>query len=194
MWLSQVTAPAETPVTLSEAKAHLRVLNVSQDALITALIEAATTHLEGRHGILGRALVTQTWDTRIDRFPWQARGRLELPLPPLQTVTWIKYIDDVGAEQTLATDQYAVDPQHLIGCVRPAYGKQWPTTLCDEGAVRIRFVAGYGAASAVPRPIKQAILLLVGHWWVHREAVGDAGGPMALAVEALTSPFRMHVS
>ena len=192
MWLSLAT-PAETPpVTLAEAKAHLRVLASDQDGLISVLVMAATAHLEGRNGILGRALVTQTWDMRIDCFPRRHAGRIELPMPPLQSVTWIKYLDGEGVEQTLANTEYTVDAQHMIGRVRPAYGKQWPVALDDEGAVRIRFVAGYGAADVVPVPIKQAILLLVGHWWINREAVGQAGGPHALAVEALTSPYRIH--
>jgi len=126
---------------------------------------------------------------RIDCFPWR---RIELPMPPLQSVTSLKYIDDAGVEQTMPTADYVVDAQHMIGRIRPAHGTQWPSTLDDEGAVRITFVAGYGAAGAVPQPIKQAILLLVGHWWINREAVGEAGGPHALAVEALTQPFRVH--
>jgi len=189
MWLSLASAPAEQPVTLDEAKKHLRVLNTAEDTLISALVMAATAHLEGRSGILGRALVTQTWEMRIDCFPWR---RIELPMPPLQSVTSLKYIDDAGVEQTMPTADYVVDAQHMIGRIRPAHGTQWPSTLDDEGAVRITFVAGYGAAGAVPQPIKQAILLLVGHWWINREAVGEAGGPHALAVEALTQPFRVH--
>lgn len=192
MWLAHVTPPAEMPVTLDEAKRHLRVLNNAEDTLITALIAAATQHLEGRGGILGRALVTQTWDMRIDAFPRSHKGRIELPMPPLQSVTWIKYVDAAGAEVTLPAERYVVDAQHMIGRVRPAYGTQWPSALDDEGAVRIRFVAGYGAAGAVPDPIKQAILLLVGHWWINREAVGEARGAHALAVEALTQPYRIH--
>lgn len=192
MWLAPVTPPAEMPVTLAEAKDHLRVLTGAEDGLITGLVAAATQHLEGRSGILGRALVTQTWDMRLDCFPRRVGGRIELPMPPLQSVTWIKYIDGNGDEVELPTSEYVVDAQHMIGRVRPAYGLQWPTALDDEGAVRIRFVAGYGGAAAVPVPIKQAILLLVGHWWINREAVGQAGGPHALAVEALTSPFRVH--
>lgn len=191
MWLDRVTAPAEVPVTLAAAKKHLRYLATDQDDLILALVHAATQHLEGRHGILGRALVTQTWEARIDAFPCRAGGRIELPMPPLQSVTSVKYLDDAGVEQTVPAGDYSVDAQHMIGRIRPAYGKIWPQTLADDGAVRIRFVAGYGAAAAVPDPLKQAILLLVGHWWLNREAVGQAGGPHALAVEALTMPYRI---
>ncbi|MEL6375055.1 MAG: head-tail connector protein [Pseudomonadota bacterium] len=192
MWLALETPPAAQPVTLDEAKRQLRVFSTAEDAFIGGLIAVATQHLEGRSGMLGRALMTQTWDVRFDCFPRRHRGRIELPMPPLQSVTWIKYLDEAGTEVTLPAERYQVDAQHMIGRVRPAYGETWPVTLNDEGAVRIRFVAGYGDADAVPMPIKQAILLLVGHWWINREAVGDARA-QALTVEALTNPYRMPV-
>lgn len=192
MWLSPITPAASKPVSLAEAKAHLRYMRTDQDALIEGLIGSATEHLEGRNGILGRALVTQTWEVRLDCFPSRHRGRIELPMPPLQSVTSVKYIDTAGVERTLTSGtDYVTDAQHMIGRIRPAYGKTWPHTIDDEGAVRITFVAGYGDAAAVPNGIRQAILLLVGHWWLNREAVGQAGGPHALAVEALTMPYRI---
>lgn len=191
MWLNLVTPAAEMPVSLVEAKANLQYSASDKDAFIASLIAAATAHLEGRSGILGRSLVTQVWETRLDRFPCRYDGRIELPMPPLQSVEWIKYIDDAGIERTVPALDYVVDAQHLIGRIRPAYDKLWPVTRAEDGAVRIRFTAGYGAAAAVPAPLKQAILLLVGHWWLNREAVGHAGGPHAFAVEALTMPFRV---
>lgn len=192
MWLKLITPPAALPVTVAEAKANLIYSASDQDAFIESLIRIAVSHLEARNGILGRALITQTWETRLERFPTRYNGRIELPFPPLQEVDWIKYLDATGAEQTVAPSTYVVDGQHLIGRVRLAPGQAWPSTLCDETAVRIQFKAGYGdTAATVPPAIKQAILLLVGHWWLNREAVGQAGGPHAFAVEALTSAFRV---
>jgi uncharacterized phiE125 gp8 family phage protein len=189
MHLSLATAPVELPLSLAEAKAHLRVLTSNQDGLITGLISAASAHLDGRSGILGRALVTQTWDVRFDRF--SGCGAMELPMPPLQSVTHVKYLDDAGVETTLDPSQYVVETGHMVGRIRPAYGLTWPFARCESGAVRIRFVADHGDAGAVPQPIKQAMLLLVGHWWINREAVGDAQGPHAFAVDALTMPYRI---
>ena len=190
MHLALVTPPAETPVSLAEAKAHLRVTSTAEDALVAALVAAATQHIEGRQGVLGRALVTQTWDARFDGFPRGLAGRIELPLPPLQSVTSVKYVNGAGDEITIDASTYVVDAQHPIGRIRPAYNMFWPAPRPEEGSVRVRFVAGYGAAAAVPVPLKQAILLLVGHWYAHREAVGTPGAPMALAVEALLAPYR----
>lgn len=192
MYLAPVTAAAELPVTRAEAKAHLRVDGTDEDSLIDALIAAATSHLEGRNGVLGRALVTQTWDYRVDGFPGAGSGWIELPLPPLQSVTSVKYLDETNTEQTLDAARYVVETGHVHGYVRPAYGLTWPGTLDEANAVRIRFVAGFGAATAVPQPLKHAILLLVGHWFVNREAVGAAGAPMPIAVDALCQPFRIY--
>lgn len=191
MWLNLVTPPSSSPVSTAEAKAHLKVMDNNSDTMIAGLVAAATQHLEGRSGILGRSLMTQTWETRFDAFPGRCGGRIELPMPPLQSVSWVKYVDPAGVLQTVPTEDYVVDAQHMIGRIRPAYQTLWPVTRDEEGAVRIEFVAGYGNASAVPSPIKQAILMLVGHWWLNREAVGQSGGPHAMAVDALTMPFRI---
>jgi uncharacterized phiE125 gp8 family phage protein len=195
MWLQLMTPPTAPPVTLAEAKAHLRVLTTAEDDLISALVLAATHYLEGRTGVLGRALMTQTWQVRFDGFPGVFRGRIELPMPPLQSVDWVQYIDTTGVLQTLDPSRYVVDRQHLIGRIRPVFNTTWPPTLPDEGTLRIQFTAGYGDdASAVPSGIKQSILLLVGHWWSNRAAVGFVGTAVEMAVEALTAPYRMFAS
>ena len=189
MWLNSTAAPAETPVSLTEAKAHLRVLHAADDAFIGALIDLATTYIGGRAGIVGRALVTQSWEYRIDDFP--DGGRIELPLPPLVSVESVKYLDADGAEQTLATSVYNVETSTLVGMIRLAYNQDWPETLDDDYAVRIRFTAGYGAAAAVPVPLKQAILLLIGHFYVNRDMGVDLPRGAPFAVEALLAPHRI---
>lgn len=191
MWLNLTSAPATTPVSLAEAKAHLRVLHANDDATITALIDAATAHLDGRHGILSRALVTQSWEFRLSGFPWCST--IELPLAPLQSVASVKYIDAAGAEQTLAVDQYVVDSATYKGQVRLGYGLSWPATRSEEHAVRVIFTAGFGAAAAVPKPIKQAILLIVGHLYVNRETVSELSlKEVPMAAKYLLAPYRFQ--
>jgi uncharacterized phiE125 gp8 family phage protein len=124
MWLRLLTLPAETPLSLAEAKAHLRVDHADEDGLITALIEAATRHLDGRDGILNRALVTQDWEYRIAAFP--ACGAIKLPFPPLQSVTAVSYVDAAGAVQTLPSSDYVVDTATYEGQIRRAFGIAWP--------------------------------------------------------------------
>ncbi len=190
MWLNRTSAPAETPVTLAEAKAHLRVTHTDEDTLITALVAAVTEHLDGRRGYLGRCLVTQSWEYRIAAFP--DCGVIEIPLPPLVSVESVKYIDDAGAEQTLATDQYVVDTATHIGQIRRAYDVDWPVTRDEDNAVRIAFTAGFGAASAVPQPIKSAMLMLIAHLYENRAAVQEeALAEMPLGARYLLGSYRM---
>jgi len=194
MRLERITAPASDPVTLAEAKAHLRVDYTREDDLIGALVQTATRHLEGRHGILGRALVTQTWDYYLDAWPADSVGRkkrrIEIPLPPLRSVTSIVYRDTDGAEQTFSSSLYIADTRGLVGAVQLKGTAQWPAVEDHPEAVRIRFEAGFGDAADVPEPLRQSIKLLVGHWFLSREAVGQVGTPVAMAVEALTAPYR----
>lgn len=176
MHTALVTAPAIEPVTLSEAKRHLRVDHTEEDQLILSLIAAARVHIE--YTATWRALITQTFDGWIDRFC----DVIELPFSPLQSVTSITYIDAVGVEQTLSASVYSVVVAAIVGRVELAYGKSWPTTREVSNAVKIRFVAGYGsAASDVPEPIKQGLLMLIGHLYENRE--------MSAPVQLHTIPF-----
>lgn len=150
--ITLIVGPDEEPVTTAEAKEHLRVTHSDHDALIDALLLSARNHIDGKSGWLGRALITQTWELRLDSF----QHEITIPLPPLQSVTSIKYIDTDGAEQTLPTDVYQItsdDP----GTIVEAYGQSWPSTRDEKEAVRIVFVAGYGYADDVPEPIKTAM-------------------------------------
>lgn len=187
MPLSLVTAPTETPVTLAEACAHLRLSVGDDDATVQALIAAATAHLDGYAGILGRCLVTQTWRMTMDTLP---QAGFRLPLVPVASVSSIVYVASDGTETTLPVDQFALSGDRVV----PAYGVTWPTPRAQTDAVTVTFVAGYGAAADVPAAIKQAALLLVGYWYDQRSAVtvGNIVTTMPLAVDALLAPYRVH--
>lgn len=186
MSLVRVGDAPDPVVTLQELKAQLRVFSDAENDLITSLGGTAEALLEGPKGMLGRALLTQTWEMRIDRFP---RRYIEMPLPPLQSVVWIKYLDAAGVEQTLAPTEYVVDTGLQIGRIRPAYQTCWPQTQPFEHAVRIQFKAGYGDTAAdVPKVIKQAVKMLTLHWFYNR---GDVGTPTP-AVYALVSGERIE--
>ncbi len=180
-----VTPPAAEPVTLSEAKAHLRVTATDDDSSITAQIAAARVWAED---FTQRALITQTWDLKLDAFA----DEMEIPLPPLQSVTSVKYLDADGAEQTLAATEYTVDTAAERGLVRLAYGKAWPATRAQANAVTIRFVAGYAGAAAVPGTIKAACLLVIGELYARREdsIVGTIIEKVPLNAEYLLWPYR----
>lgn len=183
--LVQPAAPTEEPVSLAEAKAHLRVTSTDEDTLIGALIVAARQWCESW---TGRQFVTATWRLSLDRFPcWM----VELPKPTLQSVSAIVYDAADGVATTLSGSTYRVDADSEPARITPAYGLIWPVTRWQTSAVRITYVAGYGAAAAVPLAIRQAMLLLVGHWYANREAVasGTVGTEIALTAQALLTPF-----
>lgn len=161
-----VTAPAELPVSLAEAKLAVTEEGTAWDSAFNDIwIPAATSQAEGR---TGRALVTQTWKLTLEAFPC---GAVALPYPPLQSVSSIKYLDPDGALQTLADSEYQVVNDELIGFVQPAYGKSWPSTRTYPGAIQIEFIAGFGAAADVPRDIKNWILMAVSTWYRQREGL-----------------------
>jgi len=191
MSLTIVTPPAEEPVTLTEAKNHLRVDLSDDDSLISALIVAAREHAEA---ITRRAFITQTLKLSMDAFPVN-NGPIYVPMPPLQSVNSLKYFDTDGVEQTLTegTD-YLVDNESEPGRITPAPDTGWPATQNRPNAVSVEFVAGFGDASKVPQGIKQAILLMVGHWYENREAVtmqGNNAGELPMAVDSLLMMHRI---
>ena len=181
MGLKLVTVPEEEPIDLDAAKKHLRVEHEDEDLLITSLITAAR---ETAEITTGRAFLTQEWELTLDAFP--AAG-FDLPRPPLQSVTSVKYLDVNGVEQTLATAKYLVDTRSEPGRVTPAYGEIWPSTRNVINAVTVKFKAGYGAVPEVPESLKSAIKLLLSHFYEIREPVnvGNIVTEIPLGVERL---------
>jgi len=179
-----ITPVATEPVSLTEAKLHLRVTDTAEDDLISALITTAREYCEK---FTGRSLAEQTVEYYLDRFP--CADEINLPMPPLQSVTSVKYTDSDGIETTMPTDAYLVDA--VAGRVVLPYYGVWPSfTPYTVNPVKIRYVAGY--TTDVPKSIKQAMLLLIGHWYMNREATGDATGQIAFAVRALLSMHKVR--
>jgi uncharacterized phiE125 gp8 family phage protein len=183
-----IAAAAETPVSTVEAKAHLRVDGDDDTALIGSLVAAATGHLDGYTGILGRCLVTQSWRQDFDEFSRVMR----LPFP-VAGITSIVSVDDEGTTSSaIAAANYDLQHDGLGSFVRFIDTYAFPSGLAETRAVRVTFTAGYGAADAVPSALKAAILLLIGHWYGNREAVvtGTIATELPMAVAALIEPYR----
>lgn len=138
---------------------------VADDTLITRLITAARRTCERYQG---HVYISQTWDLYLDAWPTTP---FKFPLAPLQSVTHIKYYDTDETEYTFSADSYHVDAMGWPGRVGLAYGEVWPTTtLRTLNGVVIRFVAGYGdTVDDVPEDFREAILMLVGHFYENRE-------------------------
>jgi len=178
-------AATEEPLSLDDVKLHLRVDDDTEDELINSLITTAREYCEG---FQRRAYLTQTQELWLDSFP--SAGYIKLPLPPLQSVTHIKYYGTDDTEYTFTSDDYFADTKSEPGRVSLGHGKTWPsTTLRPVNGVGIEYVAGYGdAASDVPEKVRQAMLLLISHWYENREAIALTGAmpkEMPLSVEAL---------
>jgi uncharacterized phiE125 gp8 family phage protein len=194
MALTLVTGPTVEPVTVTEAKSQLRLDIADDDTYIGTLITAAREWVEGQ---TKRALVAQTWDWAIDYgFPWRQGYRIDLPLNPVISVASIAYVDDAGNAATWAADQYTAVCRQNGSFIVPAYNVSLPVIRNVPNAITVRFTAGFYDNTAspetgsVPQPLKQAIILLVAHWYENREAAGKAMAEAPYAVEALISPYR----
>jgi uncharacterized phiE125 gp8 family phage protein len=157
--LTLVTAPAELPLSLAEVKAsgNLTGLEEDQDAVIAARLRAAVAQIDGRDGWLGRCLITQTWTLWLGEFPRTIR----VPLPPLQEVEEIRYVDPDGATQTLDPGAYHVAGVGGAGRIVPAIGQTWPATRCLPEAVQVDFTAGFGPDwNSVAEDIRAALVLM----------------------------------
>lgn len=171
MSLVVAVPPTQEPFTLDEAKLHLRVDITDDDYLIQGLIAAARKAAER---ITRHALLLQTWDLYLDEFPMT--DRIVLAWPPLQSVTHIKYTTSAAVESTFAAASYQVDTYSTPARIVLKDGYSWPSdTLQVINGVVVRFVAGFGGPEDVPDDIRQAMLLMIAHWYENREAVATSG-------------------
>lgn len=177
--LKLVSAPAARVLTLEQAYQQLRLdpdfgtspPSRSDDDLILDAIDAAAGDLEGVTGWLGRALITQTWRLSLNAFP---DGEIMLPLPPLQSVVGVTYLNGDGVEETLTVGtDYRVGDEGTVGYVAPAFGKSWPRGGRQQrGAVAVDFVAGYGDDPAdIPGPIRQYLKARTTFYYENRDMV-----------------------
>lgn len=191
MWRPVIvtTAAAAEPVTLEDAKAHLRVDGTSEDDLITTLITAARGHVESR---TGTRLYTQTVTLRTD--DWE--DLRHLPVAPASSITSITYTDTDGASQTLATSVYEARLWALEPSVVLKYNQTWPTIRVGSEIVIVA-VVGYGVAGAQPPEVIHALKLVLADVYAFRETaqVGTVAGqiPSSATVDALLTNHKLHL-
>lgn len=153
--------------------------NTTTDPMLGMLISGARQVAEDR---TGRALITQTWEALYDAFP---SNELRIGMLPIQSISSVKYLDSDGVLQTVASTDYVLDADTLPGWVRLAHEKSWPSTRAIENAVIVRFVAGYGAAAAVPSPLRM---------WIAAQVAASFRNPDALLEgNAQPMPFLDHL-
>ncbi|MCB1491901.1 MAG: head-tail connector protein [Rhodobiaceae bacterium] len=179
--------PAVEPVTLADAKAHLRIDDTAEDAYVQALIVSARVRVEVE---TRRALVTQSWTQTLDRWPDDAVVALQIA--PVQSVTTVTVRDENGVAQTVSSGLYDLDGESNPPRLVVNQPVDSPATL--PAGIAITFVAGYGdAADDVPADIRQAMLLLIADWFEHRDPLygSSQGARLPAAAEAILGPYRM---
>jgi len=160
MELRLITASTGPPLALRDVQDHLYNYDDDRGPDMIRKLGAATEYCQ-REVIGRRQFMPATYDAIMPAFPFD---RITLPIPPLKSITSIKYYDSNGTEQTLSSTAYSsVTPTDDPGFVEPAFGEVWPTTRDRADAVTVRFVAGYASRAEVPQSIKEAVLLKTEH-------------------------------
>jgi len=163
MGLKRTIEASEEILTLQETKDHLRLTLPDDDSTVELLIKGVTDYIQDN---IQRSLVTQSWEYTLDTF---RAGEIQLPLSPVQSITNIKYIDDLGAEITWATSEYTLFNNVIPAFFKLAFDKTYPTTRNVKDAVKITYLAGYLDRTKIPFSIRQAALLIIGHYYERRE-------------------------
>lgn len=183
-----VAEPTTEPITIDEAKQFLRLLpdDNSEDNFISGLITAAREYCEN---FTARALATQTIMLYLDSIP----SEVEVPMPPLQSVDKIEVIDaDKVAHELTADTDYMIDNGEISSIIFTASAQEVAAHLYPINPVQITCTVGYDAD--IPVGIKQAMLLLIAHWYENREAVatnGEVGERIALGVRSLCLQYKV---
>ncbi len=182
------SGPAE-PVTIQEAKDHLRVDGEDENPLIETIIKAARAWVEN---ICGRQLLQATWVYRLDAFP--SSGTILLPISPVSSITTVNYTDIAGAGQTAAGTVYDTDLNSSVPRIFLKDGQSWPSTQAITNAVVVTLVAGYGDGRAdVPDCARTAILMVVGTLYRNRETMitGATVSELKGIIEGLLDPITI---
>ncbi len=184
MSLILTSPPATEPVSLAEAKAHLRITHTDDDTYISTLIIAARRLVEARTGL---RLLQQGWSLFLDT--WPCGGMIDVPLAPLIAIDDIIIYGDLDTPATLDHAHYFLDaasrPPRVVfreGRVPAQPGRQ-------ANGIEVKLQAGFGAAAtAVPQELKQAVLLITAHWFSRRGEGDD--GVLPMAILELLAPYR----
>jgi uncharacterized phiE125 gp8 family phage protein len=191
MALKLINPPATEPIALDEIENFLRISNEPDVTILTDMISAARKRVEA---MTGRQLITATWELRLDSFP----GMIKIPMPPLQSITFLKYLDTGGIEQDLTEDiDFIVDTYSEPARITPAYGTVWPLTQSVFNAVRLIFVAGYGDNDTdIPEPIRNYMKVFIGAMYENRELMALSNSPSALIkfdfLDGLLDEYRVY--
>jgi uncharacterized phiE125 gp8 family phage protein len=183
--LVRVTEAAGTVITIAELKSQIRYFESDEDAVLAAYVRSAQDWVAQA---LGRPLLEETWEYRLDYFPcyWV----FQIPLP-IRSITSIKYIDFDGVQRTVDPAVYLTvgDTLYL------AYGKNWPMTRREAGAVRVSFVSGFGPDhNYVPELVRECVMLLAARFFEQRESLLGQGLFESSLLDQLLLPYKWRLA
>lgn len=194
MILKCLTPPGVEPITLADVENQCRIDSLSDESAAIDLFIAATR--QRAEAVTRRALITQQWRLTVDGFPG-CNTPIAIPLPPLQSVDSITYVDTAGITQTLDPELYRVITDDEPARLLPLFEHVWPSTRGDIGMVSITFTCGYGDNhGAVPAAIRQWMLLNVANLYENRESLTAAPGRLTMVdlttmADSLLHDFRV---
>ncbi len=197
-------SPEVQALTLAYAKLHVRALGTVDDLIISTVIDAAASYFEEQ---TGRQLLTAVREIWLPAFPFVGlsgtAAQIEIPHPPLVSVTSVQYIDESGVLRSFDdgaspavpywTYKAPAGPYGRCGLVEPKYGYTWPFARNEAGSVRIRYTCGYGAsAAAMPKLVTGILAYLVGNFDQNRDSTAfkSGFGDFPLGVEMLLNGFK----
>lgn len=189
--LKETTPPANDPVSLAQVLAHLNLpstVDSQTQTYLESLIKRAAQTFEIE---TCRAIITSTWLLALDEFP---DDLIQIPRPPLQTVSSVKYYNSAGVLTTIDSSDYRVHTVGLFGEIEPV--NSWPSPQSRRNAVEIVFVAGYGDESTdIPEALQHGILMLIAHWYANREmiATGTIVAPIPRTVQDVMNNYKAEV-
>lgn len=180
----KVIIPPTPLATWEEAKSALNIDDDEDRDYVELLIGAASAWIDGPDGCVGRSIGQQALEARLDAFDFT---EIKLPFGPVTAIVGITYLNPDGALETLSTGTY--DLLEADGLLALRAGSSWPAVLPRNDVIGVQYEAGY---AEVPLQVKQATLLMVGHWYRSRQAVvvGTIASQLPLGVDALLSTSR----
>jgi len=174
-------------VTLELARHQVRLEDddTHEDVLLDGMIRAAYKYAESH---TQTRIVPAEVTLVLDRFP-STSDPIELPWTPVRSVVSLEYVDQDGEEQSIEPETLRLDTRSIFPKLYPQFGSNWPAAIEEPESVTITLEVGYPEGDE-PADISTAVLLLVGHYYNHREAVvSGAAVDIPMGVGALLAPY-----
>lgn len=183
MNLRVIEGPVKEVITLEEAKSHLRIDGDDEDSLISSYIQAAREYAEI---FTGRSIAIKTYEYITN--PKEKYAYLELPMPPLVEILKVSYENQKQEVILEENKDFYILKDYDAPLLYPNIENGWPRVLLNTfDLIKVTYKAGY---SESPMAVKQAILILVAHFYENRENLTTKDyKEIPFGVSSLLRPF-----